>query len=298
MGMNMIDSITRAFVRPYRLQKPPSKRVAIVVPLSARKELLPEEEVSMRHLLRFLGSYDKFLVLPKGLGFRHDSFTTIEFSPKFFGSALAYNRLMYSPRLYELFEDYKFILMYHLDSLVFSDELPAWCDMDVDFIGAPWIECPDCPWVTEPCVGNGGFALMKVENILRVLSNRYQANPRSYWKDLLSRNFSLYSQPTESSAAGPEPRGLAGGVQKAWDKIRSSETNRVNNDVFWGYHAKKYLPEFRVPDWKTALRFAFEVSPRICFELNGHKLPFGCHAWAKYDRGFWEPYLLSESENS
>jgi hypothetical protein len=34
------------------------------------------------------------------------------------------------------------------------------------------------------------------------------------------------------------------------------------------------------------------VAPRLCFELNGRKLPFGCHAWQRYDRGFWEPYLL------
>jgi hypothetical protein len=65
-----------------------------------------------------------------------------------------------------------------------------------------------------------------------------------------------------------------------------------NEDIFWGYEAKKYYPEFRIASVEASLRFAFEVAPRLCFELNNHTLPFGCHAWHKYDREFWEPYLL------
>ena len=38
-----------------------------------------------------------------------------------------------------------------------------------------------------------------------------------------------------------------------------------------------------------------EVSPRLCFERNHRQLPFGCHAWARYDGAFWEPHLLKES---
>jgi len=44
---------------------------------------------------------------------------------------------------------------------------------------------------------------------------------------------------------------------------------------------------------EEGLRFAFEGAPRMCFELNQQKLPFGCHAWAKFDRSFWEPYLIA-----
>lgn len=34
------------------------------------------------------------------------------------------------------------------------------------------------------------------------------------------------------------------------------------------------------------LEFAFEVSPRMCFEMNSHRLPSGTQAWARYDRCF------------
>src|SRR5437773_2571678 len=55
-------------------------------------------------------------------------------------------------------------------------------------IVAPWLPCSDTPWVKEPRVGNGGFTLMKVESVLKVLHNRYRKEPPSYWLDMLIRN--------------------------------------------------------------------------------------------------------------
>lgn len=62
----------------------------------------------------------------------------------------------------------------------------------------------------------------------------------------------------------------------------------TNEDVFWGVYAKGIDPAFRVADEKTALQFAFEAEPRESFAKLGELLPFGCHAWNKFDRGFWE----------
>ncbi len=67
---------------------------------------------------------------------------------------------------------------------------------------------------------------------------------------------------------------------------------RQNEDYFWADEAVRYCPEFKVASLDVGLRFAFEVAPRRCFELNNGTLPFGCHAWPRYDRAFWEPYLL------
>ena len=33
--------------------------------------------------------------------------------------------------------------------------------------------------------------------------------------------------------------------------------------------------------------FAFEANPRHCYEINKKKLPFGVHAWEKWDKKFW-----------
>jgi hypothetical protein len=66
-------------------------------------------------------------------------------------------------------------------------------------------------------------------------------------------------------------------------------------DVFWARQATRYYPEFRIASVEDALRFAFEVEPRQCYGLNNNTLPFGCHAWGRYDRQFWEPFLLKDT---
>ena len=40
--------------------------MAIAVPLSLRETLLPEEEISLRHLSHYLGDYDAFFIAPRG----------------------------------------------------------------------------------------------------------------------------------------------------------------------------------------------------------------------------------------
>jgi hypothetical protein len=64
-------------------------------------------------------------------------------------------------------------------------------------------------------------------------------------------------------------------------------------DWFISAEAKRYYPHFVFASTEHALDFAFEREPRFCYEKAGRKLPFGAHAWSRYDRQFWEPYLLS-----
>jgi hypothetical protein len=84
-----------------------------------------------------------------------------------------------------------------------------------------------------------------------------------------------------------------------WQTARWNPTkNKRNEDEFWSDAAQTYYPEFKVASFETGLHFAFEVAPKLCFELNHRTLPFGCHAWHKYDRDFWEPYVLKEVMSS
>ena len=41
------------------------KLVAVVVPLSFSNKLTTDEEISLRHLIHYLDSYDKYLVVPR-----------------------------------------------------------------------------------------------------------------------------------------------------------------------------------------------------------------------------------------
>lgn len=58
----------------------------------------------------------------------------------------------------------------------------------------------------------------------------------------------------------------------------------IHEDVFWSSCSSK---KFHVAPFDIALQFAFEKDVRQCYQRNQYKLPFGCHAWEKYDFDFW-----------
>lgn len=274
----------------------PTRLVAVVVPLSSDPELSADEEVSLRHVCHFLGGYDRFLIAPRGSGAARDGFTTLEFSHRFFGSATAHHRLLMWRGFYRAFQDYQYILIHHLDALTLSNDLDRWCAAGWDYIGAPWLPCDDTPWVKEPHVGNGGFTLMKVASALEVLHNRHHLEPHSYVADLVIRNGDLLRPLFRTATRLAEPAGRPAPLQRVlqfWERHEALALNGLNNDYFWSFDAVRYLPSFSVAPVAEGLRFAFEAAPRTCFELNHRQMPFGCHAWTKFDRAFWEPHLLA-----
>ncbi len=65
----------------------------------------------------------------------------------------------------------------------------------------------------------------------------------------------------------------------------------VAEDVFWASSLSK---EFYVAPVEIALQFAFEAEVRMSYKLLGERLPFGCHAWEKFDFAFFKDYLCNE----
>lgn len=61
-----------------------------------------------------------------------------------------------------------------------------------------------------------------------------------------------------------------------------------NEDVFFSISDSE---NFKVAPLDIALKFAFEEEVKRCFKLNNKKLPFGCHAWERYNLEFWKPYI-------
>jgi hypothetical protein len=285
--------LTRMFVRPFKRRRPPSKTVAIVVPMSSRPGLTEDERISMRHLLRYLGNYDKFLLMPEGVDWHYEGFRAMKYPAKYFGSAAAHGKLLWSRSLYRDFLDYEYIFFYHLDALVFSDQLGDWCSKGLDYIGPPWIQCEDSPWVDRPRVGNGGFTLLRVESALKALTNRYLAEPTAFWLDLFSSHAPPWSIRLLEKLEATFPNSkTVRSLMLEWRQMEDPAPHCRNNDIFWSDTAVTYLPEFKVASLEEGLSFAFEVSPRTCLEMNGGRMPFGCHAWARYDRAFWEPHLV------
>jgi hypothetical protein len=184
------------------------------------------------------------------------------FDPVFFQSRANYNRLMMDSAFYERFADFRHMLIYQTDALVFEDRLREWCDRDYDYVGAPWIsqafpdddrsytglpawtwrkQHPDQPRVYR--VGNGGFSLRKIEPCLRIL--RELADIREIW-------------------------------------------GRRHEDVFWCLAVPECVGSaFRIPAMEEAFDFALETNPSEGYARNGNRPPFGAHAWQIYEPLFW-----------
>ena len=289
-----IRSLTRRVCR--RPFKKPTKRVAVLIPLTADPSFGPDEETSLRHWQKYLSGYDTYFVAPQGCGVQRDGIETKYFPRRFFGSVARHNQLLWSPGFYRAFEDYEYIFFYHLDALVFRDELEKWCDEGYDFIGPPWIVTEQTPWVKEPGVGNGGFALFNVRNKLEVLYRIYEHDPLRYWMRYVTMFPKLAWAPMFCCRAlyklGLRIK-LLEGIIFEWKAtlFKSSSWGR-SPDVFFGTRAKRYDERWNPAPWDLALKFAFEADPPRCSELAGGHMPFGCHAWARYDRAFWEPHLI------
>lgn len=63
-----------------------------------------------------------------------------------------------------------------------------------------------------------------------------------------------------------------------------------NEDVFWASRAD----DFKLAPREIARQFSFERPVKDLYRLNGEKLPFGCHAWMKYDLDFFKPYIAKD----
>ena len=266
------------------------KTVAVVVPFH-KNILTPEEKISLRQLLFYLGKYDKYLVLPEDkdveaiAGREFKGFRVKRFKRRFFASDLGYNRLLIEKKFYRVFSDYEYILIYQLDSLVFADQLLDWCGKGYDYIGAPWLSevaQREGVWgLAYDCVGNGGFSLRRVRTFLKVL-DIYQSPLRIAKRNLLTlirRTFPALNTENALSSRGCLAK-------------RDAFSTSGHEDIFWSFDAVRYDPQFKIAPVWAALAFSFEAGVKECFERNKHLLPFGCHSWFKYGKDFWQPYLL------
>lgn len=264
-----------------------SKQVAIVIP-TQKSKLDSDDQLSLAHLKKYLKRYDKYFVIPnsvKPAKLKQQGFRYIKFPNRFFKSRNSYNELLLNREFYKKFANYKYILIYQLDALVFSDELMNWCSKNYDYVASPWFY-PIIGTLSNrkgfpKSGGNGGFSLRKIDSIIKVLDNLEKTVKRSTTNRGIKTLWFIWAV-------------LTGKSHKIW--LNAPAYNYpFAEDGFWSLEAPKYLTDYKVADFKEALKFGFERFPKKCFKLNGEKLPFGVHAWKKYNKKFWLPYLLKQT---
>lgn len=253
---------------------------AIVVPVVSER-LSEQEAVSLGCLKQKGKNYQKVIICPMSLNFDFDTsgFRIKRLDDKYFESIGSYNNLMLTSDFYCLFEDYSFILIYQLDCLMFKEELHYWCSLDYSYIGAPFYYRGT---VKPKGVGNGGFSLRKVSDFLKVLkSQKISLFPSS------QNNFRYFVQHK------PLKRLIKIFLDKGNIEDRFKKSG-LAEDNLWSYYATQADRSFRLAPPKEALLFAFEDRPADAYKEAGYQLPFGCHAWFKKDKEFWEQKLKEQ----
>ncbi len=233
--------------------------IAVVIPVY--KEALSEnEKLSLKACQRELAEYPTWLIAPKNLDISnykkiHPSLRIQYFHPKYFKGVAGYNRLTMSSLLYKKFLSYKYVLIYQLDAFVFRDELLEWCRKDYDYIGAPWIAQIPLP-KGKPLI-----------DMSRLFHNQVGNGGFSLRKVRAHYKIAKLFRPV------------------IWMFPK-------NEDFFWCYFVSKFHPNYKKPSVSEALKFAFELTPSKAYQRNNNQLPFGCHAWEKYEPEFWEKFIF------
>ena len=260
-------------------------RVCIVIPVY-KATVTPHEQVALTQCLRVLGQYPLCFVKPESLDLAPllstlpSAVQTRSFADDFFRSVRDYNRLMLSPGFYGAFSAFDYILIHQLDAFVFRDELGDWCRRGYDYVGAPWLRDRDFSSVWDERWFN---AKKRVAHLLG-LRKADGITPR----EIITLNgvgnggLSL-RHVAHSVKALKQHRGRLA----AYEAV---PMHQFNEDVFWGIETTRFWPQLRVPDFRTALRFAVEFHPERAISVyNGGQLPFGCHAWDIHGTDFWRP---------
>jgi hypothetical protein len=250
-------------------------RVAVVIPVY-KDTLTYFETLSLTRCVKVLAKYPVIFIAPYFLNTNvFTAFLTnkephvVRFDEEHFKSIAGYNKLMLSADFYKRFLNYKFILIYQLDAFVFKDDLTYWCNKNYDYIGAPQAAASNAP---------GDMQFLK----------NYSA--------VINKINTIFGTQHKISNVGNG--GLSLRKTRTFYILLKLLKNKVanwgtyNEDVFFRYWGNLLFPLFRLPDDETALRFSVETSPKKSLEKLNYELPFGCHAFEKYDFEVWKPFVL------
>jgi len=282
--------------------------VSCVVVIPIYKNVPARAEcASIRQTFRVLGRHDIVFVTHRDCqlveyerivasegGTLHTEF----FDKGFFDSTAHYSDLCLSEEFYLRFKQYEYMLICQTDAWVFRDELDYWCSLGYDYIGAPLYFPYNKKRFTRIFygIGNGGFSLRRIEHCLRIVrtdQHRIFLKPgilaKIYWYSF------LYSEDygkTRLHRLWLLPLAIVKmlGFRNSISQFRKSGCEEDAILSVWTHCA--WGLSCHVPDELEAARFSFEVHPEYLYNRTGGKLPFGCHAFEKWDyESFWEKHI-------
>lgn len=209
----------------------------------------------------------------------------IEFDLKYFVSLTSYSNLLMSSDFYRRFGAYDYLLIFQTDALIIRGDLSKFISLEKAYIGAPWID--KNRHTKKLLIGNGGLSLRKIKDFIEITSLN-SIFPSQWWFNFPKQRFFRWGIVL---ALYPlfYVLGLVSkifGRSLFFDKCRLLS---IAEDVSFAELLVQY--NIDMPIFEQAVDFSFESNPQRCYEINKQRLPFGCHAWERYDLQFWETHL-------
>lgn len=247
----------------------PKPNVAVVSPIY-RPQPSPIEDISLRRRGEILGDYKSFWIAPDTLDTtpydKYGDVETLSFSPGHFLDNKTYSRLLLREDFYAAFAAYDYVLIYQTDAFVFRDALEEFCSTGDHYFGAPFPQGYAWP----------NYSFRGVSHVL----NRFP--------------FLLPRRKAYVGNGGFSLRHVGATRELLQKDGFASRTYRGHEDIYFATRIfTKWKDAYKICDLDTAYRFALDQEPGEGLKRLGGKLPFGCHAWEKFEPEVWRPIFAS-----
>lgn len=252
--------------------------VKVVIPIY-KKEMGNLERASLDNTMKVLSAYPIVFLKPMELNLSEliEAYPQAEIvgvTSEWLGTkkgVIGYNEMMMSKGFYDLFSDTQYVLICHLDAWIFRDELSQWCNDGYDLVAPPW---PIRPRYTH-------FPLKQLLQLQRTFS---KGITRSHMYGRIG-NGGLTLRKVSAFAAACEVY-----AEDITYFLSRQDDGLYYEDIFWALIPQK----FNYPTVETALKFAYDLKPKLCYNLGNHQLPMGCHGFMRRSRvGFWKQFIPS-----
>jgi hypothetical protein len=285
--MTASDSSCVVFIPLYRLPLTAHELAALLRCL----QLLPFA-ICIAHPVSLANEVSHFFGATIFSGFRELSLKA--YPDSCFQSVSSYNRLLLSARFYSGLKSWSYLLIFQLDAWLLGGNLRQWLQTDYSYIGAPWppLMGPDKA-NPDYSVGNGGLSLRRIDHVLLLLNSwRFRLHPVFTPKELAARVFNrqiLHDKNFLKTLLIRLKRLALLSLSLVGFRNNMAYFVKMgfHEDHLYGILAPRVAPWFKVAPVAEAAAFAIECKPKEVLTRFGVDLPFGCHAWEKYDRDFY-----------
>lgn len=270
-----------------------AKRVAVVIP-HPNTDLTVSQEFSIQTCLAVLKGYPVFYLTKKSVSVEPlasylDRVQVLYVDDERMATIESYSKFLMSPEFYRLFAQFEYILVHQLDAVVFEDRLLEWCDKGYEYVGPPMFQGEE-PRPSLWQSGNGGFSLRKTSAFLELLASRRVFPKFEKYRGLRAEIGLFFLMALRAMLQFPTSW-IAGNFPGFFRWFFITTSKSVHEDAYFAFFAVFFIEKWVMPSPEESADFGFDRCPKTAYAINGGRIPFGCHAWEKYDKAFIEQLL-------